>query len=326
VVVVNYLQWHDTASLVRQLRAAPAVRHGVAEVVIVDNDSPWHPLVSRLRRLDGVSLRRWRHNRGFARAVNEGCRLSRGEWVLLLNPDMTLEPGFLDKALAHAERLAQQQPAVGIVGFRLANPDGTAQMSAGPFPSLAGTLARLLLPRTRRKYYLQQDSTCRPVDWVTGCCLLLRRRCWEEVGGLDRSFFLYYEDVDLCRRARRHGWSVWYDPSLVAVHHHPLHGRSVAPPLRLVTRHALLTYARKHWPRWQLKLLSRLIGLEAWLQQRRARCKGDSAQAELFAELGRMARDFRNGRPLQAGRRLLAIVRRQEEWRAATSFHRDPQP
>ena len=100
VVVVNYLQWQDTAALVRQLRATPALRHGAAEVVIVDNDSPWDPLIPRLRRLPGVSLRRWRSNRGFAQAVNEGVRLSRGDWVLLLNPDMTLEPGFLDKALA----------------------------------------------------------------------------------------------------------------------------------------------------------------------------------------------------------------------------------
>ena len=60
VVVVNYLQWQDTATLVRQLRQTPALRHGAAEVIIVDNDSPWHTLIPRLRRMPGVSLRRWR--------------------------------------------------------------------------------------------------------------------------------------------------------------------------------------------------------------------------------------------------------------------------
>src|SRR5262252_4883631 len=70
VVVVNYLQWQDTATLVRQLRQTPALRHGAAEVIIVDNDSPWHTLIPRLRRMPGVSLRRWRGNHGFARAVN----------------------------------------------------------------------------------------------------------------------------------------------------------------------------------------------------------------------------------------------------------------
>src|SRR5262249_18505937 len=182
---------------------------GAAEVVIVDNDSPWHTLIPRLRRMPGVSLRRWRSNRGFARAVNEGVRLSRGDWVLLLNPDMSLEPGFLDKALARAEELAKTDTHTGIIGFGLRDADGGRQRSAGPFPTLASSLLRLLLPRPWRKYYLRSAAQCRPVDWVTGCCLLVRRTCWEDLGGLDGDFFLYYEDVDLCRRARRHGWAVW---------------------------------------------------------------------------------------------------------------------
>src|SRR5262249_663439 len=86
VVLVNYQRWDDTARLVRQLRASEAARLGLAEFVIIDNNSPNHAAVPRLRRTRGVSLLRWRVNRGFARAVNEGCRLARGEWLLLLNP------------------------------------------------------------------------------------------------------------------------------------------------------------------------------------------------------------------------------------------------
>jgi GT2 family glycosyltransferase len=327
VVVVNYRQWHDTAALVRQLRAAPAVREGAAEVVVVDNHSPWHPVVSRLRRLPAVSLRRWRHNRGFARAVNEGCRLSQGDWLLLLNPDMTLEPGFLDKALFRAGELIEADPDAGIVGFRLQNADGGRQLSAGPFPTLAGTLARLLLPRTRRKYYLLAGDQPRRVDWVTGCCLLVRRRCWQDLGGLDGDFFLYYEDVDLCRRARDRGWTVWHDPGLAAVHHHPLHGRVVPPHLRFITRHALLTYARKHWPAWQTRVLAGVVRLEAWWRQRQARRRGLTAAAEVFQVLGAMAGDILAGRVADAGRRLLRVVRRhEEEGRATLPQRRHPQP
>lgn len=323
VVVVNYLRWQDTASLVRQLRSTPALRHGAAEIIIVDNDSPWHPLIGRLQRMPNVSLRRWRGNRGFARAVNEGVRLSRGDWVLLLNPDMSLEPGFLDKALARAEELARQNPQTGIIGFGLRDADGGAQRSAGPFPTLASSLLRLLLPRRWRKYYLRDMTACRPVDWVTGCCLLVRRNCWEEVGGLDNDFFLYYEDVDLCRRARSGGWTVWHEPKLAATHHHPLHGRPVSAHLRLVTRHALLTYARKHWPRWQSHILAGIIRVEAWWRQRRAWRNGNVQHAGLFDSLGRMVGDFVRGRIATAGRRLLRVVQRREEWRAAVSHHRD---
>src|SRR5262249_12969914 len=87
VVGVNYAAGPDTARLAGQLLAAATARCGAAEVVIVDTHSPPHRLLARLRRRRGVSLRRWGRNRGFGRAVNEGVRLSRGGWLLLLNPD-----------------------------------------------------------------------------------------------------------------------------------------------------------------------------------------------------------------------------------------------
>jgi GT2 family glycosyltransferase len=326
VVVVNYRHWQDTGELLHQLRQTPAVRRGEAEVVVVDNHSPWHPLVPWLRRLGGVSLRRWRRNRGFARAVNEGCRLSRGEWFLLLNPDMTLASDFLDRVLDRARELSCGDNRAGLAGFGLYDADGFPQASAGPFPSLAGTLGRLLLPRAQRKYYLQRSEGPRPVDWVTGCCLLVRRACWDDLGGLDPEFFLYYEDVDLCRRARGRGWSVWYDPTVAAVHHHPLHRRTVPPHLRLITRHALLTYARKHWRPWQFQALAGIVRLEAWLRKRHARNVRDAAAAETFRSLGVLARDVARGRDKAARTRLLRVVRRHEEGaRAAVPVHSHPQ-
>jgi N-acetylglucosaminyl-diphospho-decaprenol L-rhamnosyltransferase len=315
VIVVNYHQWRDTAGLVDQLQASPSLQGGAAEVVVVDNRSGRHPLAARLRRTPGVSLRRWRRNRGFARAVNEGCRLSRGEWLLLLNPDVTLDPGFVDAALALAERRAADEPQIGVVGFRLRNPDGGPQPSTGPFPTLAGTLLRLLLPRRRRKYNAGPSTARRPVDWATGCCLLIRRDCWEQLDGLDPDYFLYYEDVDFCRRVRDRGWVVVYEPSPSAIHHHPLHGRIVPPYLRLVTRHALLTYAFKHWPAWQARCLAAVVAVEASARQTLARWKGADDSAKVFAEMGRIAADLGYGRPRSAWRRLQRVVRRQEEQR-----------
>jgi GT2 family glycosyltransferase len=324
VVIVNYRHWPDTARLVQQLRAAPCLRDGAAEVVVVDNHSPTHPIVPRLRRWPGVSLRRWRRNRGFAQAVNEGCRLSRGDWLLLLNPDMILEPGFLDAVLARADALARTDPRAGIVGFRLRNPDGSRQLSSGPFPTLTSTLVRLLLPRSRRKYSTPPPGGPCPVDWVTGCCLLLRKACWEDLGGLDGRFFLYYEDVDLCRRARGRGWTVWFDPGPCAVHLTPLHSRAVPPHLRVVTRHALLTYARKHWPAWQLRVLSAIVRVEARVRGLLARRRRNGAAAADFAALGALARDLARGRP-GAARHLLHSVLKAEEDRLAVPGHSQSQ-
>jgi GT2 family glycosyltransferase len=311
VVVVNYVNWDDTARLVRQLRRSSAFGRE-AEVVVVDNHSPPHPIIARLRRADGMSLRRWRRNRGFAVAANEGCRLSRGEWLLLLNPDVSVPDGFLDSVLLRADGLRGCAPRGGIAGFRLANDDGSWQLSSGRFPTLASTLLGRLWPRARRKYTAPAEAGRQRVDWVTGCCLLVRRDCWRDLGGLDERFFLYYEDVDLCRRARGRGWSVWYDPALTITHHRPLHLRKVPPHVRLITRHALLTYARTHWPRWQAALLGRVVGLEARLSG------PDGVEVEAVAS------DLARGDESAARARLLRAVRRFEEGRTRAPVDRHP--
>jgi GT2 family glycosyltransferase len=306
--VVNYRQWENTRRLADHLLAVACARRGDAELVIVDNHSPPDRLAASLRRRDGVSLRRWGRNRGFARAANEGCRLSRGDWFLLLNPDLSVPPGFLDGVLALADRLAAGEPRAGIIGLQLRNSDGSRQLSAGPCPTLAGTLARLLLPRAWRKYGLAGRKGARQVPWVTGCCLLVRRACFEQLGGFDRNFFLYYEDVDLCRRAQACGWSVRYEPELQVVHHTPLHTRRVPARLLACTRQALLTYAAKHWPAWQFRVLAVLVGLEASCRRRLALWRKDGRSAVVFAELQAIIGHLRKRRPRRAWRILERLM------------------
>jgi N-acetylglucosaminyl-diphospho-decaprenol L-rhamnosyltransferase len=260
VVIVNYRQWANTERLVGQLLRSKPARHGLVEVVVVDNDSPAHPARARLRRLGGVSLRCLGRNRGFGRGVNEGVRLSRGGWFLLLNPDVTVDPEFLERALDATHR---REPRTGIIGVRLSDPGGNVQGSAGFDPTFLDTLLGQLRPRDERKCRLPPAAQRRRVPWVTGCGLLVRRDCFEALGGFDREFFLYYEDADLGRRARAAGWDVCHEPGLEIVHHHPLHGREVSPRLRLLTRHALLTYARKHWQPAALVALAGVVWLEA---------------------------------------------------------------
>jgi GT2 family glycosyltransferase len=304
VVIVNYCQWENTAALVRQVLRTSAARRGEVEVVVVDNYSPWHPLAARLRRWPDVSLRRWGRNRGFARAVNEGCRLSRGQWFLLLNPDLTLSDGFIDGVLSLLDQEKRPGPfsKAGIVGFQMHNGDGSRQLSCGYFPTLFGTLAGLARRRANRKYRHLPNGQRARVPWVSGCCLLLRRECAQDLGGLDPSFFLYYEDVDLCRRARARGWSVWYEPRLSVIHHEPLHRRVVSPKLRLLTRHALLTYGLRHWPRWQFSVLAGIVRLEAAVRRMSARWGLDKDGARIFAMLGALARDMSRGHEVRARR------------------------
>jgi GT2 family glycosyltransferase len=312
ILIVNYRQWQHTGALVRQLRRENALRSGLAEVVVVDNHSPGHSLIRRLRRWHGVALRRWRHNRGFARAVNEAARLGRADWLLLLNPDVTLPEGFAEKAVIAAEETLADDPRAGVIGFGLRHRDGSRQHSFGPFPSLLGSLARLLLPRARRKYHADSPRQRCRVPWVTGACLLVRRDCFEDLGGLDERFFLYYEDVDLARRAAERGWHVWHEPSLNVTHFRPLHARSVPAHLRLFTRHALLTYAARHWPQEHFEAATVIVRAEAWLREFAAACRRDDDAVEAFATLRHLAADLADGNEAKARRRLDRFVRRRE--------------
>lgn len=311
VVVVDYRQAAETTRLVRQLRQSLAARDGLAEIVLLENAARPGSRLGRLRKHKGVAVRRSRRNHGFARAVNRGCALGQGGWLLLLNPDITLPDEFLDRVVEMTDRL-DAEPRVGIVGLGLQNPDGSPQRSTGPFPTATGTLLRLLLPRSSRKYHLRPPAAG-PVDWVTGCCLLVRRDCWRELGGFDPAFFLYYEDVDLCRRAHQAGWQVRYEPAVTVTHHHPLHGRDVPAHLRLITRHALLTYAGRHWPGWRTRLLAGLVRAEGWARMLWAGLRGRRREAAIFGELAALAGDLAAGQIDAAEQRLDRVVHDHEE-------------
>jgi GT2 family glycosyltransferase len=311
-VIVNFRQWENTVALTDQLDSSDCMRAGQAEVVLIDNDREAQPLRRCVRYWPGVTLRCFGRNRGFARAVNEGCRRARGEWLLLLNPDVRVPEEFLDAVLAAAEQIVAGDPKAGIIGFQLRHDDESRQGSTGPEPSLGNVLAGLLRPRSRRRCQPISGMQRRAVEWVTGCCLLVRRECWEQLGGFDEDYFLYYEDVDLCRRARSAGWSVWYDPTVRVTHFRPLHTRRVSAALRLMTRHALLTYAAKHWPRWQFRALSGLVWTEAFLRQTLATIRGQWESAGHFQRLRTLARDLIRGRGLRARHELLRSARTLE--------------
>lgn len=302
VVVINYCQWRNTDRVAHQLLDADAIDNGLAEIIIVDNDSPTSPVVSRLRRTPQVQLKTFSQNTGFARAANEGFRLAKGEWVLLLNPDTAVPEGFLDQLEAQCRAVEHEEPNAGVLGLALRHADGSEQASAGAPPTLLRTLGGLFVPRRVRKCHLIEGANRVAVPWVTGCGMLVRKSCWADLGGFDESFFLYYEDADFCRRAWEHDWSVWFEPTLRLTHYKPLHVRPVPPELRLMTRHALLTYARKHWRGWQAKAMAGVVWCEALARQWTARRRG--ASPALAGELRRLAGDWLWDQPLAARARI----------------------
>ncbi len=296
IVIVNYRQWKWTEQLVRKLSQSELIQKGKAEIIIIDNNSSYSPVIKRLRAKPFVSLRRWNKNRGFSCAVNEGCRLSVGQWILFLNPDITPCSSFLDDIDKYLKLNLVGDTKTGVIGFGLRNPDGTTQGSTGPFPTFWGTIARRFLPRAWRKYDLNENNIPKTVDWITGCCMLARRSCIEQLKKFDTDFFLYYEDVDLCKRVSQAGYKVFYEPALQVIHHAPIHTRRVPARLRVITRQALMTYAKKHWTNSEAKWICRLIRCEAFLMSFLSRLVGDSRAKKWFDRLGRYSNLIASGR------------------------------
>lgn len=190
------------------------------ETIVVDNASSDGSADLVAERFPAARLLRNARNEGFARAVNRGAAAARAPFLLVLNSDARLQADALRRLLSRAA----SQARAAIVGPQLRNEDGTFQGSHARFPTLwqellvlSGT-GRLLRGAAYPSRGPEDGRGARPVDWVGGACLLVRRDAFAAVGGFDEGYFMYAEETDLCYRLRRAGWQIWYEPAAVVVH------------------------------------------------------------------------------------------------------------
>lgn len=228
----------------------PETRHHspvTIKVLVVDNASTDGSAAMIRARFPWVRLVENRENVGFARANNQAIRESEGHYVLLLNPDTEVKSGALETLV----RFADAHPQVGAVGPRLVNPDGTLQSSCHPTPTLAGEVWRLfhldvLWPYARYQMSAWDLDNPRRVDVIQGACLLLRRAALDQIGFLDEDYFMYSEEVDLCHRLKRAGWSLYWVPEAQVVHYGGRSTQQVAAEMFLQLYQSKLLYFRKH--------------------------------------------------------------------------------
>jgi N-acetylglucosaminyl-diphospho-decaprenol L-rhamnosyltransferase len=253
VVVVNY----NTGHLLGELFAALEVSRGALklQVIVIDNASRDASVDILRTKYPNVELIENRTNVGFGRANNQALPCIRGRYVLLLNTDAFMAPDTLQTTLDFMDA----HPRCGVLGVKLVGRDGALQPSCRYFPTpwnvfLASTGLKRFFPGARLVDDMSWDhASLRECDWVPGCYYLVRREVIDRVGLFDPRYFLYYEEVDHCRRVRQAGWSVIYYPFTQVVH---LGGESAATewPLTHAGRQisilqieSELLYFRKHY-------------------------------------------------------------------------------
>ena len=230
VVIVNY---HTADLVVDCLRSLAPQSGGLrgGRVVIADNASGDRSAEMLAATIVAEAWSGWatvmplERNGGFAYGNNAGIRTALAaeppaDYVLLLNPDTVVRPGAL-RALVD---FMEAHPAAGIAGSLIENPAGGADRSAHRAPSPLGELdgaARLgVLSRLLHRYTVSPPlrDEAHECDWVSGAAMIVRRQVLEQVGPLDEGYFLYFEEVDFCCRARDAGWQVWYVPQARVLH------------------------------------------------------------------------------------------------------------
>jgi len=241
------------------------------EIIVVDNASSDGSVEMVRAEFPQVRLIANERNLGFTRGNNQGLALSRGRHVLFLNPDTEV----VGDALATMVHYMDDHPDVGALGPLLRYPDGSVQSSRRRFPTLGtalfeSTLLELWWPGNpwARRYRMADwpDDVEQEVDWVVGACLLARREVLDQVGGFDEGFFMYSEEMDLCRRIKAAGWRVVYLPSAQVIHHEGKSSEQVVPARHIHFQTSKVRYFRKYHGSWAAEVL-RLFLLITYVYQ-----------------------------------------------------------
>jgi N-acetylglucosaminyl-diphospho-decaprenol L-rhamnosyltransferase len=258
-VIVTYCSGPFLDSLFSSI---PAASTRTIPLTVVDNAST-DETVEYVTQHEGIQLIRSGRNLGYGGAANLGVRGSSEDWVIIANPDVRFKPGAIDALLEAASRW----PQAGVLGPQIFTPDSRIYPSARELPSLGRGIGHAVFgwwwptnPWTAGYRREREAPRERTAGWLSGACLFVRREAFEAVGGFDESYFMYFEDTDLCERLSLAGWDVVYVPSAV-VEHHGAHATSQNLALMSKAHHeSAYRYLSRHYPgparaplRWVLK-------------------------------------------------------------------------
>ena len=265
IVIVNY---NVRDLLVDAIESVIAASDGLeVEIIVVDNASTDGAMELLAREYPDVHRIRLERNIGFGGANNRGIEVARGEYILLLNPDTVLE----EETLREMRRFMERTPRAGVATSKILRPDGSLEPGARRgFPSPWSAFARIsglsrIFPNSRlfgayHQSWNDPDETHR-VEAISGCFMFFRADLLKSLGGFDPDFFMYGEDLDLCRRVELADREIWYHPATSIVH---LKGestsRSSLDSIRMFYD-AMVIFAEKHFRQKRLLLPLLRLGI-----------------------------------------------------------------
>jgi GT2 family glycosyltransferase len=219
------------------------------EVIVVDNASHDGTPEMVTERFPTVRLIVNQENVGYGGALNQGIAQARGRYLLVLNQDVAVRPGALQALLD----FATTHPLAGAVGPRLEYEDGRFQHSAFRFPDWKQAFFGFfdgLVPldsEVNGRYPPEQQYRAFVAEHLLGACLLLRREALDQVGAFDPTFFMYYEETDLCVRLTRAGWRSYFVPAARAMHVSAASTSASPERMSIEFHRSQAIFYRRHW-------------------------------------------------------------------------------
>lgn len=250
LIFVNY---RSACYLTKALESLFSIEteEGLFEIIVVNNDSSENELLLELNQKFSFLLIQNNKNNGFGSGNNSGVKQAQGNILGFINPDVI----WTGECLRQIGQLFNEKKGMGILGMTMLDEEGKEEKwSAGKSPSLSRLFQNNIFPR---KYSPAKDRKISFFDWVSGGALFIQKNTFSLVGGFDEQFFLYFEDVDLCKRVQAQGLSILRHVNLSLIH---LGGQSKrSTHLQKQQFYASQKkYFKKHRPIWENKTLSLL--------------------------------------------------------------------
>jgi hypothetical protein len=223
------------------------------EIIVIDNNSSDESVTMVKERHPDIRLIENKNNVGFAKANNIGIEKASGDYILLLNPDTLVKQNSIKKLL----QFLQNNQTYGAVGPKILNSDGTIQYEcARNFPTVLSEFfvtstiykrfpANKFAGRYLITYWNHEDS--RDVACISGACMLIRKRCFDSIGLLDESFFMYAEDTDFCYRLNKKGYSIRYVAESEIIHHWGKSSEQAPVNMSRESKESIFKFFRKHY-------------------------------------------------------------------------------
>lgn len=212
VIIVN---WNVGESFALCIKSVLETKYPNLELILIDNDSDIRPKIVKDPRITFIQNVT---NIGLPKAWNQGLKKCTGEYILVLNPDTRLPKDFFVTELA----LLKSDHTIGVVGPKFVDTDGTPQGSVFPEPSIVNTILN-------NNKYTPDTAVPVEVNSVSGACLFLNRKTLNTIGPFTEEVFMYFEDMDFCRRLRQVGLKIIFDPRVTIIHGHGQSTKQTSP-------------------------------------------------------------------------------------------------